>query len=273
MASPLRIAVCGGSGRVGRSVVQELASRGHDVLNLDRRPAADLPGRFIEADLSDRGQIEPLFDGCDAVIQLAEMANVNATLPPHELYVQNIRVSTTVMQTAADLKIPRLIYTSSCQVYGCWDKPHVPQNAYALGKVANESYARMLAEQQGISAAIFRLPWVVPFEPGEQLWRMLESQNGFIDGLGTYIHHTDAARAFALAVENPRPGCEVYHFSADDIFSLQPLRHRLQHNPGYPPLSEDWPDHRSPLLTRKAWDHFGWRAEVNLLACYQPSNR
>jgi nucleoside-diphosphate-sugar epimerase len=278
MVPTLTIAVCGGSGRVGRSVVRELAQRGHRVLNLDRRPAPELPGEFFEVDLADRRQIEPILAGVDAVIQLAEMPNVNATLPAYELYVQNVRASTVVMQAAADLKVQRLIYTSSCQVYGCWDKPHVPplhlpldethparpQNAYALGKLANENYARLLAEQQGISAAVIRLPWVVSFEPGEELGRMLEAQTGFIDGLGAYIHHSDAARAFALAGENPRPGCEVYHFAADDIFSPRPLRERLAFNPGYPPLPPDWPDYRSPVLTHKAAEHFGWRASVSL---------
>jgi nucleoside-diphosphate-sugar epimerase len=90
------------------------------------------------------------------------------------------------------------------------------------------------------------------------------------DGFATYLHATDAALAYAAALEHPRPGFEAYHFSAAEIASLHPLRDRLRaHHPDYPPLPEDWPAFKSPLLLNKAREHFGWEPAWNALDFYR----
>ncbi|HEX2971152.1 MAG TPA: NAD(P)-dependent oxidoreductase [Tepidisphaeraceae bacterium] len=283
MGKPLKIAVCGGSGRVGQGVVKELVRRGHQVLNLDRRPAESESAQFVQVDLADRARIEPLFKGLDAVIQLAEIPPVHVGLAAEDVYAHNTRVSTVILQTAADVRVPRLIYTSTCQVYGCWGEdavpprylpldeahPVCPRNVGALGKVANEDYAQWVCEHSQLSVAVFRLPWVMNFEPTETWWRELESQVGGLEGLGTYVHQRDVECAYALAVEKPRAGYEVYQLCADEIASVMPLRDRLKQMPGYPALPDDWPGNRSPVLTDKARAHFGWRPAYNVMDAYR----
>src|SRR5439155_23947143 len=90
------------------------------------------------------------------------------------------------------------------------------------------------------------------------------------DGFATYLHATDAARAYALALEHPRPGFEAYHFSAAEILSVHPLAGRLaEHHPDYPPLPSDWPAFKSPVLTTKIREHFGWEPAWNWLDFYR----
>src|SRR5207248_8889123 len=105
---------------------------------------------------------------------LGEIPSINGAMSSEEVYFRNTRAGSVVMQTAAELKLRRVIYTSSCQVYGMWaegraipqrmpfdeTQPLAPQNAYALGKAANEGYARIVAERYGSSIAVIRLPWV-----------------------------------------------------------------------------------------------------------------
>ena len=282
----MRIAVTGGSGKVGTAVCRELVSRGHDVRNLDRRPpAAGAAGTFIEVALGQRDRVRELFAGVDAVAHLGEIPNVAAGTSPDEVYAENTRTGATVMQAAADLKLRRLIYTSSAQVYGMWggtfaapkhlpfDETHpiAPHNAYAASKAANERYARLVAEQQGLAVAVFRLPWVHTGDTLEPLLTHLRDKPARTDGFATYVQVQDIARAYALALERPpQSPFEVFHFSAAEIMSLYPLRERLrEHHPGFPSLPSDWPSFRSPVLTAKAREHLDWEPKWNFLDLYR----
>jgi nucleoside-diphosphate-sugar epimerase len=161
-------------------------------------------------------------------------------------------------------------------VYGCWGHgPHVvpprvlpmdetmrvnPQNVYALSKVANEEYARVVAEQKNLPVSVLRFPWVVMEQPSENWYRGMERSTGPLEGLGTYLHAEDAAQALERAMESDRRGFQVYHFTADDVFSATPLRERLlRTQPDYPPLPVDWPDYRSPVICDKAKGDLGWK--------------
>jgi nucleoside-diphosphate-sugar epimerase len=280
----VRVAVTGGSGRIGCFVIKELLSRGHEVINLDRRQAAQPLARFVYAQLGQREQVQPALEGVDAVCHLGEIPSEHAAVSCDEVYAQNTRAGAVVLQTAADLRLKRIIYTSSCQVYGMFDHPLAiprrlpfdethplaPHNAYALAKAANEGYAALIARRHGISVAAFRLPWVTGEEYAEETVTSLKKQSGKMDGLATYVHATDVARAYALALENPRPGFEAYHFTAAEVLSLQPLAKRLaEHHPDYPPLPNDWPAFKSPLLTAKAREHLGWEPRWNFLDFYR----
>jgi nucleoside-diphosphate-sugar epimerase len=272
----LRVAVTGGSGRIGSVVIAQLLERGHQVINLDRRQAEQPRARFVYVDLRNRGALQPVLEQVDVVCHLGEIPTAHGPFSPEEIYAHNTAVGSTVLQTAADLGLKRVIYTSTCQVYGAWGHgpqvkpprslpmdetlPVNPQNVYALSKVANETYARLLAEQKGLSVAAFRFPWVVTEMPNERWYRMLDNASGPLEGMGTYVHVNDAAKAFALAVENLRPGFEAYHFTADDVWTPVPLRARLlATQPDFPALPVDWPDYKSPVICDKAKAHFGWQ--------------
>ena len=73
----MRIAVTGGSGKLGKSVVARLRDEGHEVINLDK--TGTLWTGFARLDLTDYGQvidalfgIDDLASGFDAVGGLAE---------------------------------------------------------------------------------------------------------------------------------------------------------------------------------------------------------
>ena len=282
--SRMRIAVTGGSGNIGRIVVRHLVERGHDVINIDRCQSRDPVAKFVFLDLRNRTALQPLLENVDAVIHLGEIPSAGVEMPPEEIFATNTAIASTVLQTAADLKLKRFIYTSTCQVYGTWGHPTVapqslpldethplqPQNVYSLSKTASESYARYVSKESGLSVAIFRLPWVVHHDLNDKLVEWFERETGPSEGIWTYVRGTDVAEAYALAIENPRPGCEAYHLSASEIMSANPFRDRLkQHYPHFPPLPADWPALKSPLLTHKAREHFGWEPKWNFLEFYR----
>lgn len=285
---PLRIAVTGGSGRIGRHVVKCLLARGHSVINLDRIQPREPSARLCFVDLRKREQVQPLLEQVEAVCHLGEIPGLMGSRPPEEVYAHNTQAGSVVLQTAADLKLRRVVYTSTCQVYGCFGDPVIPpvrlpfdethpllpQNAYAMSKVANEGYARFLAHYRNLSIAIFRFPsvwdWDMKDMHDDHLWTWLRRASGKVSDLATYLHVTDAALAYALAVENPLPGCEAYHFAARDVFSSAPIRDRIEkHHPDYPAPATDWPAYASLLLCTKAKEHLGWEPAVSIQGAYR----
>ena len=70
------------------------------------------------------------------------------------------------------------------------------------------------------------------------------------------------SRAFALAVENPRPGCEIYNLGADETIYIKPLAE--MHTGAFAPPA-GWPPFKSLLNCDKAKAHFGWKPEWNFL--------
>jgi nucleoside-diphosphate-sugar epimerase len=279
--------VTGGSGRIGNRVVRHLWERGHDVINIDRRAPKEATARFCYADIRQRAQLQPLLDGVDAVCHLAEIPTNSAMIPPEEVYIHNTTVGATVLQTAADLKIKRLIYTSTCQVYGIWGVPALaprqlpmdethplqPNNSYACGKVANEHLAQMISRTAGLSIAIFRFPQVTSIDyegAGNDLAKWFDGRLEFGDGFGTHVHTEDAAHAYVLALENQRPGCEAYHFSAEEALCGIPIREFVQgRHPDGAQLPADWPKYKSFLDCAKAKAHLNWAPQRSLLEYFR----
>jgi nucleoside-diphosphate-sugar epimerase len=60
-----RVAVTGGSGKLGRAVVEELLAHDFDVVNIDRTPPAQRQCPFIQIDLTNYGQVVDALTGID----------------------------------------------------------------------------------------------------------------------------------------------------------------------------------------------------------------
>jgi len=275
MSESLRVAVTGGSGRVGRSVVRHLLDHGHQVTNLDRRPGDDQRARFVYCDVRSRETVASVLADCDAVCHLADIANVRVGPSLDEVYWSNARSGAVILQTAADLRLRRAVYTSTCQVYGFFDEgrvppvkmpvdethPTFPSNAYAISKTANEAFAHMTSRLKNLPVTIFRLPWVMISEPNDKRLAALEKEDGPMDdGLATFVYVEDAARAYVAALESDQSGCEIFNIVADDAMSAAPIAQRLaRRHPDFPQLPADWPSHKSPIINEKAKSRLNWR--------------
>jgi nucleoside-diphosphate-sugar epimerase len=277
----MKVAVTGGSGKIGSELCKQLVAKGHQVINLDRRTPHEAAGRWVYADLCQRAQVQPILEQCEMLCHLGEIPTNYLGFGQEHVYAHNTAAGSCVLQTAADLKLQRIIYTSSCQVYGCFGRPVIaperlpidethplrPQQGYATSKVANEFYARMVSERTGASIAILRFPFVWPISKDnlDETLKRFERYGLPSTDLASYVSTTDAAHAYILALENPRPGCEAYHFSAAEILSHLPLKEWMrQHFPTAPTLPADWPAFKSPLSTDKARAHFGWEPQCNI---------
>lgn len=279
----MKIAVTGGSGRIGSETARQLRERGHDVLTLDVRPPDDPSLKHQVIDLRAPTAVRKAFDGMDVVLHLGEMPGPGRD--QGAAYAHNVEVGSSVMQIACQLGVKRIVYTSTCQVYGIWgieagpcvdplylplDEKHPlrPQNGYALSKASNEQFAAMLTNRYKVPIAAFRFPAVWSGTLAGILDRM--KNRGRVrppsDGLGTYLHVTDAGSAYVRAVEQGwGDGFEAFHFVADDHLLPGSIRDALIHrHPSTPPLPEDWSADASPVVTTKAKTLLGWQPQVRL---------
>lgn len=278
----LRVAVTGGAGRIGSALVKALLARGHEVVALDQRQPREKLCKFHFCDLRVREYVQPILETCNAVAHLGEIPSMNNLMSPEQIYTNNCTVGSTVMQTAADLKIRRLIYTSSAQVYGPWGWPIVapatmpiteetplrPQNAYGCSKVANENYSHMLADNHDMSVTVVRIPWVVMEhdDVGRMRKWLAREGNGPMEGLGTYVHVTDVVRGYVAALEKGEIGWQAYNFAAKHVRLTIGLTEFLDRNfPTWPKPPAGWPENKSPLVCDKAKAKLGWEAAWDML--------
>ena len=110
----MRIALTGGSGKLGRAAVRDLREHDYDVINLDRIPSPDPGAPFTRVDLTDFGQavgvmsaLDDRFDTVDAVVHLAAIP-APGQAPDAALFANNMLTSYNVLFAARpDIWRPR----------------------------------------------------------------------------------------------------------------------------------------------------------------------
>ena len=155
----MRIAVTGGSGKLGRHVVARLSANGHDVLNLDREGTRG-PG-FLRVDLSDYGQVVDSLagvrdgaapEGVEAVVHLAAIP-APGIASDVETFRNNITTTFNVFHAAIGLGIRNIVYASSETVLGLpfdTPPPYVPvDEEYPARPESVYSLVKHLEEQMG----------------------------------------------------------------------------------------------------------------------------
>ena len=229
----MRVAVTGGSGKLGKSVVARLRDEGHEVINLDK---AGIRGAgFARIDLTDYGQvidalfgINDLASGFDAVVHLGAIP-APGILPDVATFHNNMLATYNVFQAARRAGIRKLVYASSETVLGLpfdIDPPYIPvdeeyparpESTYSLVKHLEEQMALQLTRwDPQLSITALRFSNVMDPEdyaafPAFDADATLRKWNlwGYIDG-------RDGAQAVLRALENAKPGFEAFIIAAAD---------------------------------------------------------
>jgi len=229
----MRIAVTGGSGKLGKSVVARLRDEGHQIINLDKTGTRGTG--FARLDLTDYGQvidalfgINDLASGFDAVVHLGAIP-APGIVPDVATFHNNMLSTYNVFQAARRAGIRTLVYASSETVLGLpfdIDPPYIPvdeeyparpESTYSLVKHLEEQMAIQLTRwDPQLSITALRFSNVMDPEdyaafPAFDADAKLRKWNlwGYIDG-------RDGAQAVLRALENAKPGFETFIIAAAD---------------------------------------------------------
>lgn len=212
----MKILVTGGSGLVGKYVVDELLQYGHEVGVLDlKQPKQNV--RFHHVDVLNLAGVTSALNGYDAVIHMAGIPHP-LNNPAEKVFFLNVNGTFNVLEAAARNSIKKVIFTSSESTLGFAfmqnrmvpeyfpiDEHHPlrPQDPYGLSKVCGEQICRTYSARYGIRTICLREPWIWVPEEQEILFyeKLVAEYQQWYKNLWAYVHVVDAARAHILAVE------------------------------------------------------------------------
>ena len=168
-----RILITGGAGFIGSHLADALLAKGYSVRVLDdlstgKRQNLQMDHRaleLIEGDVADAALVARAAQGCQAVVHLAAVASVQASVDdPVRTHQSNFIGTLNVCEAMRQAGIKRVIFASSAAVYGnngegesiSEDTAKAPLTPYASDKLASEYYFDFYRRQHGLEPVLFR---------------------------------------------------------------------------------------------------------------------
>jgi UDP-glucose 4-epimerase len=171
----MKVMVTGGSGFIGSHVVDKLIDAGHHVRLFDLAPS---PYRspeevdFRAGDITDLDALLAASRGCDAVVHLAAVADVNHVVAdPAKAQEVNSEGTLKVLEAARQAGVRRVVYGSTIWAYSdCSERDvdedtrvEAPSHLYTATKLAGEHYCKSYAELYDLEYTILRFG--IPYGP------------------------------------------------------------------------------------------------------------
>src|SRR5258708_2949384 len=226
----MKVFVTGATGFIGSEVARRLRRRGDAVVAVVRERSGagrlgEIGCQLVEGDLGSMGPIADGMLGCDAVIHIAAMYEVGIPKSRRPaMYAANVVGPRTVLATALELKIPKVVYVSTVNAFGntegqVVDETHQHSERYVSYYDETKHLAHKLAREmidRGLPLVIVQPGGV--YGPGDtSLQGRLITQ--FLDGklpammfpdTGiNMVHRDDVAEGILLALDKGKPG-EAY---------------------------------------------------------------
>lgn len=204
-----KILVTGGSGFIGKHLINELLKKKYIVSILDRTPKNVQRNVVVfQGDIQDRNLVAKAMKNIDLVYHLA------GVLGTSELNTQSINaVKTNVIGSLNVLEEARINKSKVLLV----SKPNVWINTYSITKDASEKFCMMFEKEFGLKAVIVK--WFSVYGPGQKHYgvqkavptfivRALKNQPLPIFGSGKqmadFIYTSDTIHATILAAEDEK---------------------------------------------------------------------
>jgi len=167
----MKVLVTGGAGFIGSHLVEKLLSTGDRVRVLDDLSTGKRENlvehdalEFIEGDIRDAGLADNCIQGVDAVVHLAAIASVQASMEdPVRTHQVNFDGTLNLLEASRRHRIKRFLYACSAAVYGDTATIPVseemapnPLSPYAVDKLSGEHYLLNYHRSYGLAATSFR---------------------------------------------------------------------------------------------------------------------
>ncbi|HUW78475.1 MAG TPA: NAD(P)-dependent oxidoreductase [Candidatus Nanopelagicaceae bacterium] len=274
----MRVAVTGGSGKLGKSVVKRLNDEGHSVTNLDR--VGEKSDGLTSIDLRDYGQvvdailgIDDRHSGFDAIVHLAAIP-APGLFSDVATFHNNMLSTYNVFQAARRARIKRVVYASSETVLGLpfdIDPPYIPvDEEYPARPESTYSLVKHLEEQMAIQLtrwdpelSITALRFSNVMDPSDyEEFPAFDADAMFRKwNLWSYIDGRDGAQAALRALENAQPGFEAFIVAnADTVMTRSSSSLAAEVFPNVP-VKKELGEHETLLSIDKAKRLLGYSPE------------
>lgn len=275
----MRIAVTGGTGRVGRSIVEMALAQGNEVVSIDQAPPPNITQphfSFIQADLTDYEEFVQAIRGRDALIHMAAIPSPGRH-PDHEVHNNNVVVSYNALRAAAEVGIKRVCQASSVNAtglaYSRWPRfdyfpldeehPTYNEDPYSLSKWICEEQANSFARRyEQMIIASMRFHGVRPERPTAAQVKGHLQTDVTVKSLWAYTRSEAASRACLLSLTADYTGHEVFYIAAPDTISDIPSLELKQKFFPDVPLRGDLSGHRGFFDCSKAERLLGWKHDI-----------
>jgi len=273
----MRIAVTGGSGRLGTPLIRSLLARGNQVLNIDRREPPEGNGaegaEFVASDLMDLEAVKAILRNCDAVAHLAAYPGPMEQFPA-KVYTNNTVSSFHVIAAAALLGIRHVCLASSINALGCSycrepryayfpvdeSHPSFCEDEYSLSKQIMELQADAIARRYpDMIIASLRFHALLPQAPELSSDSTLSKDDPGAKGLWAFTLLESAVKACELALSSGHRGHEVFFIVSGETSSSIPSEELARRVYPRVPLQGDLTGRRGFYDCRKAEQLLGWR--------------
>jgi dihydroflavonol-4-reductase len=234
--------VTGGTGFIGRHVVEQLTSLGWHVVALHRRTSdvrhlRDYGVELVEGSITNAKSIERAMPpSCDAVFHIAGNTSLWSGGDAQQT-LENVDGTRIMVQTALEKETKRFIHTSSVAAWGPQDVIPFDETARSRAKRSPINYERTKylgelevdkAVDRGLNAVILNPGHVVGRYDATGWARLIRlvwagKLTGVPPGAGSWAHADEVARAHIAAVDHARAG-ERYLLGGWDASYLEAVQ-------------------------------------------------
>jgi len=168
----MRYLVTGGAGFIGSHTVEELVKRGHRVVVLDDLSTGKISNiaevgskiELMRESITNLNAVREACRGADCIVHLAAQTSVPRSVKdPIETNLINVNGTLNVLVAARDAKVKRVVFASSCAVYGIASLLPIPESTglapispYGLSKQVGEAYGRVFQDLHGLEFVSLR---------------------------------------------------------------------------------------------------------------------
>jgi nucleoside-diphosphate-sugar epimerase len=283
-----RVAVTGGSGKLGRAVVEDLVEHGYEVHVLDVAAPSPRQAPFTRIDLTDYGQtlealtaIEDRYTGLDAVVHLAAIP-APGLIANAATFDHNIVATHHVFAAARAAGIRNVVWASSETVLGLpfeqtrppylpvdEEYPGRPGSSYSLAKHLEEHMAAQFCRWDpqlkmiGLRFSNVMEPTDYAAFPSFDADPHRRSWNAW-----SYIDARDGAQAVRLALEHETTGVHVFIIANADTVMTRTSAELCQEVFPNIPVTKELGPHETLLSIDKARrvlgfePRFSWREAI-----------
>lgn len=290
-----RLVVTGGMGFIGSDFVRRrLASTKDEVVVVDKLTYAGNPNNlkehkddprltFVKGDVCDRGLMDTVVQGADAVVHFAAETHVDRSILDAGSFVVTDVVGTyAVLEACRKADVPRLVHISTDEVYGeagdapCTEAaPLMPKSPYAASKAGADRLAWSYFTTYGLPVVISRCTNNYgPYQHPEKLIPLfitnaLEGKTLPMYGTGSasrdWIHVDDHCAALDLLLAAKGVEGEVFNLGAGQERDVRAIGEAVLKILGKPASLLTSVDDRPGNVARhavawgKAQKRLGWR--------------